>query len=139
VGADDVEVVRRLYAAVNDRDLAAAAACFTADARWTLPGRSPIAGTHVGWEQIHDRFLAKLGPLSGGTFRAELLDVTVGERFVVAVQHATAALDGRTLDVTGCQLIEITDGRIVRVRGHYSDQEALDAFWAPPAAAVRRR
>jgi uncharacterized protein len=132
MGADDVEVVRRLYAAVNDQDMAAAAACFTPDARWTLPGRNPIAGTHVGWEQIHDRFLAKLAPLSGGTFRAELLDVALGERFVVAVQHATAALDGRTLDVTGCQLMEITDGRIARVRGHYSDQEALDSFWAVP-------
>jgi ketosteroid isomerase-like protein len=132
VGADDVEVVRRLYAAVNDRDMAAAAACCTPDARWTLPGRSPIAGTHVGWDQIYDRFLAKLAPLSGGTFRAELLDVTLGERFVVAVQHATAALDGRILDVTGCQLMEISGGRISRVRGHYSDQEALDSFWRAP-------
>lgn len=130
VAADDFEVVRRLYGAFNDRDMAAAAACFMPDARWTVPGRSPIAGTHEGWEQIYDRFLAKLSPLSGGTFRVELLDVTVGERYVVAVQHATAALDGRTLDVTACQLMEITDGRIARVRGHYSDQEALDSFWA---------
>jgi uncharacterized protein len=37
--------------------------------------------------------------------------------------------EGRTLDVTGCQLMEIIDGRISQVRGHYSDQEALDAFW----------
>jgi len=129
VGADDAEVVRRLYAAIRDGDMTAAGSCFTPDVRWTLPGRSPIAGTHVGWEQIRDRFLAKLSPLSGGTFRVELLDVTVGDRYVVAVQHATAALDGRTLDVTACQLIEIRDGRIARVHGHYSDQEALDAFW----------
>lgn len=132
MGTDDVEVVRRLYAAVNDRDMAAAADCFTPDARWTLPGRSPISGTHVGWEQIFQRFLAKLGPLSGGTFRAELLDIAVGDRFVVAVQHATAEAEGRTLDVTGCQLMELTDGRISRVRGHYSDQAALDAFWRAP-------
>jgi hypothetical protein len=29
-------------------------------------------------------------------------------------------------------LMEITDGRISRVRGHYSDQEALDSFWRAP-------
>ena len=132
VGADDVALVRRFYAAVNARDMAAAQACLTPDARWTLPGRSPIAGTHVGWAQIRDGFLARLGPLSGGTLRVELLDVTVGERYVVAVQHATASVDGRSLDITGCQLMEVTDGRISRVRGHYSDQEALDAFWGAP-------
>jgi hypothetical protein len=48
------------------------------------------------------------------------------------VQHATAALDGRILDVTGCQLMEISGGRISRLRGHYSDQEALDSFWRAP-------
>jgi hypothetical protein len=48
------------------------------------------------------------------------------------VQRTTAAFDGRTLDVTGCQLMEITDGRTSRVRGHYSDQEALDSFWRAP-------
>lgn len=132
MGTDEIQAVRRFYAAVNDRDLAAAADCLSPDVRWTVPGRSAIAGTHVGWDQILDRFLAKLAPLSGDTFRAELLDVTLGERFVVAVQHATAALNGRTLDVTGCQLIEFTDGHVTRARGHYSDQEALDSFWTAP-------
>lgn len=126
---DDVDVVRRLYSAVNERDLEAAAGCFAPDAEWVLPGDRPISGTHVGWAAIFGDFLAKLGPLSGGTFRAELLDVAVGERYVVAVQHATAELAGRSLDITGCQLMEIRDGRITRVRGHYSDQGALDRFW----------
>jgi ketosteroid isomerase-like protein len=74
-------------------------------------------------------FLAKLGPLSGHTFRAELIDVAVGQEFIVAVQHATAAYQGRHLDITGCQLIRVAEGRITEVRGHYSDQQALDAFW----------
>lgn len=126
---DDVDVVRRLYAAINDRDLPAAAGCFAPGAEWILPGDSPISGTHVGWEAIFGNFLAKLGPLSGGTFRAELLDVAVGDRYVVAVQHATAEMAGRSLDITGCQLMEISAGRITRVRGHYSAQGALDRFW----------
>jgi hypothetical protein len=29
--------------------------------------------------------------------------------------------------------MRIQDGRIVEVRGHYSDQEALDAFWSSGA------
>jgi ketosteroid isomerase-like protein len=124
-----VEVVRRLYAAVADRDLDAAAACFAEDAVWVLPGTSAIAGVHRGWPAIRDGFLGKLGPLSGGTLRAELLDVCGGEDYVVAVQHATAHHRGRSLDVTACQLMRVEDGRIVEARGHYSDQAALDAFW----------
>ena len=94
-----------------------------------LSGRSPIAGDHRGWAQIRDNFLAKLGPLSGGTFRAELLDVAVGDTYVVAVQRATASRGKRTLDITGCQLILVSNGAIQTIRGHYSDQTALDAFW----------
>lgn len=124
-----VDVVRRFYAAVAQRDMATAAGCFAADAVWHLPGASAIAGDHVGWDAIRDDFLGRLAPLSGGTFRAELVDVAVGESYVVAVQHATAHREDRTLDITGCQLMTVRDGLIREVRGHYSDQAALDSFW----------
>jgi uncharacterized protein len=132
VGVDRsaVDVVRRFYAAVADRDLDAAGACFTDHSVWFLPGRSPIAGVHRGWKQIRDNFLTKLGPLSGESLRVDLTEVAVGEEHVVAVQHATAEHRGKRLDVTGCQLIRVENGRIVDVRGHYSDQYAFDAFWA---------
>jgi uncharacterized protein len=125
----DIDVIRRFYEAVAARDVEAASRCFTPDAVWHLPGRSAISGDHRGWDAIRDDFLARLGPLSGGTFRAELIDVAVGEEHVVAVQHATGDFEGRVLDVTGCQLMTLADGLIATVRGHYSDQEQLDAFW----------
>lgn len=124
-----VATVRRLYAALAASDLAAAEACFAPEAVWHVPGHSPIAGTHRGWPEILSGVLDRLGPLSGGTFRAELVDVAVGEHYVVAVQHATAALGQRRLDVTGCQLMRFAGGRIAEVLGHYNDQEALDGFW----------
>lgn len=124
-----IDVVNRFYQAVAERDLAAAEACFSPDALWHLPGTSPISGDHRGWASIRDDFLAKLGPMSGGSFRAELMDVAVGKTSVVAVQHATASYQGRELDITGCQLMRVVDGRIAEVHGHYSDQAALDAFW----------
>jgi uncharacterized protein len=125
----DIETVRRFYAAVSARDLGTAEACFAPDATWHMPGNNPIAGDHSGWPAIRDDFLARLGPLSGYTFRADLLDVAVGQEYIVAVQRATAAYQGRNLDVTGCQLMRVEGGRVAEVRGHYSDQCALDAFW----------
>jgi uncharacterized protein len=126
---EDEAVVRRFYAAYAAGDLAAAGACFREDALWHLPGSSPIAGTHRGWSAIRDDFLAQLGPRSDGTFRAQLLDVAVGAEYIVAIQHATAERAGRRLDLTACQLMRVHEGQIVEVRGHYSDQAALDAFW----------
>ena len=125
----DVETVRRFYGAFVTRDYDTMEACFTADAVWHLPGRNAIAGNHRGWPAIRDNFLAKTGPLSGGTLRAGLVDVAVGTDYVVAIQHATAEHNGRRLDVTGCQLIRMEGGRIAEVTGHYSDQYAFDAFW----------
>ncbi|TWP37171.1 nuclear transport factor 2 family protein [Leekyejoonella antrihumi] len=125
----DVEAVRRFYAAVAARDVEAAGSCFRPDAVWHLPGHSVISGDHRGWPAIRDHFLTRLGPLSGGTFRADLLDIAIGDQHVVAVQHATGDYQGRTLDITGCQLMTMADGLIQEVRGHYSDQDQLDAFW----------
>jgi uncharacterized protein len=125
----DASVVRQFYQSFAARDFEAVRSCFAPDALWHLPGKSAIAGDHVGWDAIFTDFLAKIGPLSGGTFKAELMDIAVGEQYVVAIQHATASHNGKSLDITGCQLMRIEDGKIVEVRGHYSDQEALDTFW----------
>jgi uncharacterized protein len=131
ISENDVATVRRFYGAFASRDFETMQACFTPDAVWHLPGRGAIAGDHQGWDAIRDDFLTRVGPLSGGTLRAELIDVAAGSDYVVAVQHATAHHDGRHLDVTACQLIRMRGGRIADVRGHYSDQYAFDAFWQP--------
>src|SRR5215213_10322250 len=133
--AEDVAVVRRLYAAVAAGDLAAVGECFDEDAVWHLPGTNALSGTHRGWSAIRDNLLAKQGPLSGGTFRAQLLDLAVGSEYIVAVVRATAEHAGRRLDLTVCQLMRVHNGKIVEVRGHYSDDAALNAFWGPAPGA----
>jgi uncharacterized protein len=128
---EDVAVVRRLYAAMAVGDLPAIAECFDEEAIWHLPGTNPLSGTHRGWSAIRDNLLARQGPLSGGTFRAQLLDLAVGSEYIVAVVHATADHAGRRLDLTVCQLMRVHNGKIVEVHGHYSDDAALNAFWSP--------
>jgi ketosteroid isomerase-like protein len=127
--AEDVAVVRRLYAAVAARDLTAVGACFDEDAVWHLPGIHALSGTRRGWAAIRDNLLARQGPLSGGTFRAQLLDLAVGDRYIVAIVHATAERAGYRLNQTVCQLMSVHNGKIVEVRGHYADDAALNAFW----------
>ncbi len=128
---EDVAVVRRLYAAVASGDLTAVGECFHEDAVWHLPGTNALSGTHRGWSAIRDNLLAKQGPLSGGTFRAHLLDLAVGDQHIVVIVHATAERAGHRLDQTVCQLMQVRKGKIVEVRGHYADEAALNAFWGP--------
>jgi ketosteroid isomerase-like protein len=47
-----LDVTFDLYQAVAGGDLEAVRACFRDDALWILPGKSPIAGEHRGWEAI---------------------------------------------------------------------------------------
>jgi ketosteroid isomerase-like protein len=125
----DVATVRRLYIAVAENDQAGIAECFSHDAVWHLPGSNPLSGTHRGWESIMKNLFAKQGPLSGGSFRTRLLDLAVGDRYVVAIAHATAEHAGQRLDQTVCQLMRVENGKIIEVRGHYGDEAALDRFW----------
>jgi uncharacterized protein len=134
--AEDVAVVHRLHAAVAAGDRSAVAECFDEEAIWHLPGTNALSGTHRGWSAIRDDLLAKQGPLSGGTFRAQLLDLAVGSEYIVAVVRATADHADRRLDLTVCQLMRVHNGKILEVRGHYSDDAALNAFWGPAPGAT---
>jgi hypothetical protein len=92
--------------------------CFAPEAVWHFPGKSAVAGDHRGRPAIRDAirdFQARIGPLSGGTFRGGLLDVAVGEHYIVAVQHGSAQHEGRKFDVTACQLMRVEAGQIVEV------------------------
>ncbi|NMM33676.1 MAG: nuclear transport factor 2 family protein [Phycicoccus sp.] len=115
-----MEAVRRAYAALEAGDMYELEKCFARDAVWHEPG-SNIPPTHlrvrsarenapgdalggniysgnlVGWPEIRDEFLLLLGPLSRGTLRAELVDIAVGEKYVVAVHRATGQHNGVTL------------------------------------------
>ena len=90
----DVDVVRRAYAALDAGDLDTLESLFAWDAVWTMPGTSAISGVHHGWPEIRDEFILLLGPLSGGTLYADLVDVAVGEKYVVAIQRTSGLPQG---------------------------------------------
>jgi len=127
----DVDVVRRAYAALAAGDLDTLESMFARDAVWVMPGTSAISGVHRGWPEIRDEFIALLGPLSRGTLHAELIDVAVGEHYLVVIQRSSGVLKGRCLDVTSCQLVKMRHGLITEVSGLYTADQlaAIDAFW----------
>jgi uncharacterized protein len=129
VAASDLEVVRRAYAALAAGDMHELEQCFARDAVWHEPGHNIYSGDRVGWAEIRDELLSLLGPLSHGTFRAELVDITVGEKYVVAVHRATGEHNGLTTDSTSCHVGLVARGRIQEVWATHAKQAEVDAFW----------
>ena len=131
IAADlNADVVRRGYAAFNADDLETLAGLLDESAGWHTPGRSPIAGDYVGRDAVLGQ-LSRYGGETGGTFRAELLDVAAAEDGrVFGIHRTTAERGGRRLDVGCCIVFEIRGGTIVDGREHFFDLHAWEGFWS---------
>ena len=129
ISAADVHVVRQVYAAFATGDVEELEQCFARDAVWHEPGSNIYSGDRMGWPEIRDEVLALLGPLSRGAFRAELVDIAVGQEYVVAVHRGQGEHNGRTLDSLSFQVLRVVQGRIQEVWSNYANQAEVDAFW----------
>jgi len=125
----EAEVIRRAYAALAAGDMDDLEQCFARDAVWHEPGNNIYSGDRVGWPEIRDEFFALLGPLSRGAFRAELVDIAIGQQYVVAIHRARGEYNNRTLDTTSFEVIRLAGGRIQEVWASYANQAEVDAFW----------
>lgn len=127
---ENAAIVRRGYEAFNAGDLETLTELFDEGASWHTPGRSPIAGDHVGREAAFAQF-GRYGGDSGGTFKAELRSLLEDEEGrVVGVHHNTADREGKHLDVECCLVFELKDGRVVDGREFFYDVHAWDDFWS---------
>jgi ketosteroid isomerase-like protein len=127
---ENAELVRRGYAAFNAGDMETLNELFHENASWHTPGSSPIAGDHVGRDDVFAQF-GRYGGETGGTFKAELKWVaTDDEGRVVGVHHNTAERNGKHLDTDACITFEIEDGQLVNGREHFYDLGNWDEFWS---------
>lgn len=126
----NAELVRRGYAAFNAADVQTLTEMIAEDASWHTPGRSRIAGDHVGRDAVFAQF-ARYGGETNGTFKADLRQVFGSDNGrVVAIHHNSGERNGRRLDSDCCLVFEIRNGRVISGREHFYDLHNWDAFWA---------
>lgn len=126
----NADVVRRGYAAFNAADLATLTALMPEDASWHTPGRSRVAGDHVGRNAVFAQF-GRYGGETGGTFKADLKEVFgSADGRVVAIHHNSGERNGKRLDSDCCIVFEVRNGQMVSGREHFFDLHNWDAFWA---------
>jgi uncharacterized protein len=105
------------------------------DAFIHYPGHGAVSGER---ERVAE-FFAKLIELSGGTFRAELIDILADDERAVVLHRTTARRDGKTLD-TRCVLVcEIRGGKVASAQVFPADQDMEKAFWSKTDAPEQRR
>ena len=128
--AENVAIMRRAYEAFNTGDVETLTELFDESAVWHLPGRSSMADDYQGRDATLAYF-GRIGQESGGTFRAELQDLTADDDDrVVGIQRSTGDRNGKHLDVGDCIVFQLKDGRITDGREHFEDLYAWDEFWS---------
>lgn len=128
--AENDALVRRIFAAFARKEGFALRGLFAEDAVWTVPGRSVMAGTYGGREEIF-RFLARLPKETDGTYGSELRDVLASDERAAALYRAHGRRHERELELDQVLLFRISEGLVRDVLALPSNPEAFEAFWAP--------
>ena len=119
-----------LSAAFNAADIKTLTELMPENASWHTPGRSRIAGDHIGRDAVFAQF-GRYGGETNGTFRADLKQVFGSDNGrVVAIHHNSGERNGKRLDSDCCIVFEVKDGQMVSGREHFYDLHNWDAFWA---------
>ena len=126
---ENAERIRKGYDAFNQGDVPALIDLFADDVVWHFPGSSKLGGEHVGRDATLTA-LGGYGEASGGTLRANLIDLMASENHVAGVANDTATNGGRKLDVRSTVVFAMRDGKVTEAWHYIDDTEALDAFLA---------
>lgn len=117
------EVVRRMYGAINERDMQAFAGAFSEGAVWHGAGRS-IEGRDAIWALVSELINA-----SRGTLEIDLHDVLANDQHVVALQVTRAERPERRLENAVVYVFHVIDGQITEAWFN-GDPRPQDEFWS---------
>jgi uncharacterized protein len=124
---ENVEIVRRAVAAVNQRDIDEYLACCTNDVQLSTP-LAEIVGTYEGPDGIR-RFFADLGDTSPDfTITTERLEAVGTDRVLAfMLVTGTGRASGIPQEARTVNIYDLADGKIERIRIFVDRDQALEA------------
>jgi hypothetical protein len=126
---ENIELVRKGYAAFSTGDMATLTGLFAEDAVWHTAGSGVMSGPKQGRDAILGYF-GELMARSGGNFSVTLLDLAGSDQGVYALQHTHAEREGRVIDRDAVNIFHVSDGVVSEVGEFFQDTVESDAFWA---------
>ncbi|HEY6278540.1 MAG TPA: nuclear transport factor 2 family protein [Streptosporangiaceae bacterium] len=127
----DADVVRAVFRAFADADLAALGGLLHPGATWHHRNDDRLGGVYRGSDQIA-AYLAESAQLTAGTLRAVPQSFLAdGEgRVSVLVRLSATRSDGRSMDGPQIVLFTLDGGRVRSIDQFVGDPAAVAAFWA---------
>jgi ketosteroid isomerase-like protein len=126
---ENVELVRRFYAAGPADDDQGRAEFAVSDIVWHVPGDNPVSGRYRGYDQVFRMIGELMQPLD--RWELNVRDVMGNDDMVVAVVELVAVRGGHRVECRGAHVFRFaSDGRIAEVWGFVDDQAGLDALFA---------
>lgn len=101
------------------------------DVVWKVPHKNPLAADIVGVDNVL-KFFRRVQEETGGTFRAEVLEIVANERAIFCLMHVHGERNGKKLDqkVINIWKLRTDDGKVYERELFMEDQPASDEFWA---------
>lgn len=118
------------YEAFARGDVPAVLEMFAEDISWRISGRSPLAGSYSGHDEVLD-FFGMLGQLSDGTFRIDVHAVLGDDSEHVAVictEHAERNGTRGSFEMVHAWRVE--NGSATRFQAFVYDEYSIDEFWS---------
>jgi ketosteroid isomerase-like protein len=136
------ELVSRAYAALATGDRSQITEYWDEGLNWLVPGHHPLSGWYHGLDAFLG-FMAKVGQLSGNSFRMDPITVLTNDEYSADVTHNTGQRAGgshKQLDIDVVHLLRWRDGRVTEGRGAiFGDgTNRFDEFWSPVDANGER-
>lgn len=129
MGHPNEDVIRKGFTAFSAGDMDTLRQIIAADAIWHVPGRSPLAGTYKGIDEIIG-FFGRTMELSEGTFAVDVHDIVGNDEHVFAAYKVSGQRKGKSLQDSAVLLFHVRDGRVTEAWGLTGDQYINDEFWS---------
>ena len=128
--SSDAEVMKRYVEAIERKDWEAATAFWADDVLLHFPGRGPFSGDFVG-KRVFLEHYGRLSAELGGTIElAEVHEVLLGEKHVVALVRERAVRGERTLEFDRVNVYRLGGGKIAEIWAYDYDPYELYEFWS---------
>ena len=126
--AENIETVRRFYAAGPADDDGFRTPLASPDIVWHVPGANRVSGTYRGAGEVFVEMAQRMQPLD--LWEIDVIDVLGNADFVVGRLQLRAQRGSHRVDSPGSHVFRCDEtGTIVEAWGFVRDQVALDALF----------